>query len=234
MVTKAEAMAELARRGVKVELQTKDVSVGDATLRGRMALGLDPAIQALNDSRLEERPAGATESVNPYERDWGAYLMQSSADGAKDGGPIRSMIAKKIGGDDFQRYQTASSGFESAILPAFAGSAVTQSEAARFLKANQPQPGDSPEIVDRKYRNRQMIANGAARVAGYDVPFADVPTWGPKQKSGQALISSAKAAVDARKGASTTVPPPAQRRAGQTYSTPKGPLVWTGTGWRAP
>lgn len=27
------------------------------------------------------------------------------------------------------------------------------------------------------------------------------------------------------------VPPPAQRVAGQTYSTPRGPMRWTGTGW---
>ncbi len=27
------------------------------------------------------------------------------------------------------------------------------------------------------------------------------------------------------------VPPPAQRIAGQTYSTPRGPMRWTGTGW---
>jgi len=26
-------------------------------------------------------------------------------------------------------------------------------------------------------------------------------------------------------------PPPAQRIAGQTYATPRGPMKWTGTGW---
>jgi len=30
------------------------------------------------------------------------------------------------------------------------------------------------------------------------------------------------------------VPPPAQRRVGQTYQTPSGPHVWTGAGWQAP
>lgn len=30
---------------------------------------------------------------------------------------------------------------------------------------------------------------------------------------------------------SASVPPPAQRVKGQTYNTPKGPMIWTGTGW---
>ena len=27
------------------------------------------------------------------------------------------------------------------------------------------------------------------------------------------------------------IPPPAQRRVGQVYDTPRGPLMWTGEGW---
>ena len=30
------------------------------------------------------------------------------------------------------------------------------------------------------------------------------------------------------------IPPAAQRKAGQTYDTPKGKLKWTGTGWVQP
>ena len=32
---------------------------------------------------------------------------------------------------------------------------------------------------------------------------------------------------------STAVPPPDKRVAGQTYQTPKGPMIWRGTGWEA-
>ena len=42
------------------------------------------------------------------------------------------------------------------------------------------------------------------------------------------------AAPTAPTGTAAAIPPPAQRIAGQTYQTPKGPFIWTGTGWQRP
>lgn len=62
-------------------------------------------------------------------------------------------------------------------MPVFSGSAVTQSEASRFIRANLPELGDSPAVLAQKSQNRQMITNAAARIVGAPEPFPGVPSW---------------------------------------------------------
>lgn len=61
---------------------------------------------------------------------------------------------------------------------------------------------------------------------GKGTPGAIVPPVGAAPQAGPVTPA-------APMGAQTQpAPPPEQRRAGQVYQTPKGPLTWTGTGWR--
>lgn len=66
-------------------------------------------------------------------------------------------------------------------MPIFSGSAVTESEAQRFTRANLPRMGDTPETLKRKSYNRQRIVNGAAEILGEKPPFPGVPSWKPSK-----------------------------------------------------
>jgi hypothetical protein len=142
-------------------------AAGDANIRGRVALGLPPSIEA------ERSLSGAERGGNPLMKDWGAAAL--SAIGWE--GP-----ARVVGGDDYQAYRQASKTFESSLMPIFSGSAVTPSEAERFISANLPQATDTPATLATKSRNRRMILNAAAEIAGKPLPFPDVPSWNGPQR----------------------------------------------------
>lgn len=48
----------------------------------------------------------------------------------------------------------------------------------------------------------------------------------------QRLHEQQAAAYDSKAGQSAPVPPPEARAKGSIYQTPKGPMMWTGTGWK--
>ncbi len=155
---------------------------GDASQRGRLALALDPALNANNSLERDERPG------NPLQKDWGASMLIGMDDQLKkkeEKGPgLLATLGRMAGGDDFQAYTQAASTFESSLMPVFSGSAVTQSEAQRFIKANLPVFSDSPETLKLKAKNRKMILNAAADIAGKPMPYPDVPIWGSNQQHG--------------------------------------------------
>lgn len=146
--------------------------------RTRLALALGPAVEAQRSLMKSEAPApGAKQGVNPYNRDWGARMAEKVP---FDNG----VIARVIGGEDYQRYEQAARTIESSILPIFSGAAVTESEAKRFLRANQPQMGDAPNILAQKSRNRMMMLNGAAELMGEAPPFPEVGSWRVSSQTG--------------------------------------------------
>lgn len=55
-----------------------------------------------------------------------------------------------------------------------------------------------------------------------------------RKSSAQPAASPAAPAPTSTAPAVATVPPPAERKAGTIYQTPKGPFRWNGTGWEAP
>lgn len=149
--------------------------VGDASIRGRMALGLGPMVQAEQNLSAMERGG------NPLQKDWLATTMDNVGVPLPFGGgewkPL-SDAAKFVGGDDYQRYQQAASAFESQLMPIMSGAAVSPSEAQRQIRASLPELGDSPETLRQKARQRQMMLNGAAKIMGAQLPYPDVPTYG--------------------------------------------------------
>jgi len=138
--------------------------VGDASLRGRLAMGMGPMVDA------QERMATAERSGNPLQRDWGAALVDKI--------PGLDDVAKFLGGEDYQEYQQAGKTFESQLMPIMSGAAVSPSEAERQIKASLPQMGDGPKNLQAKARTRQMMLNGAAKAAGQPLPYPNVPTYG--------------------------------------------------------
>jgi hypothetical protein len=125
-------------------------------------------------------------SGNVFNKEWGARAAEAIP---FDGGAA----ARTIGGENYQAYEQASRSFEASIMPIFSGSAVTESEAQRFVRANLPRIGDTPGTLARKSQNRQRIANGAAEVMGAPPPFPGVPSWTPS--------AAAQAAPAAQPGA---------------------------------
>lgn len=152
----------------------------EASMRGRMDLGLAPMVQAQQDMAaveakgnpfsLKENPDNAAAKVAS---DIGFNIPGLGVDFH----PLNG-VAKAIGGQDYQKYEQAQKAFESQLMPIMSGAAVSPSEAARQIKAAQPELGDSRETLATKARTRAMMLNGAAKARGEPLPYPDVPTWG--------------------------------------------------------
>lgn len=197
-----------------------------AEQRGRVQFALDPLISAQRNLAGVERgnrnpfSKGSYGPGKPVENFFDAMgntfarnTMQSAA-ARPDGGPWAQTLATNIGGPDFQAANQAYGEFESALIPMFAGSAVTVSEAQRFLRANVPVPGENPQVVAQKMRARKQLANAAARIAGIGRPFPDAPTVWPLSPEAEAEMRKA-IGVPAQPQASPPAPaarPPAPAR----------------------
>lgn len=85
----------------------------------------------------------------------------------------------------------------------------------------------------------EALGNGLVNGPAVPAPSA-VPAFGnpggryhpdnPALRNPNAAPATAAPASGAPASAAP-VPPPAQRQAGKTYPTPRGPMTWTGTGW---
>lgn len=139
--------------------------------RTRVALGFGPSVagqRQMETSEAASRRQGR--SGNPLTDDWGAVALEAIP---WDGGAV----ARFAGGQDYQDYTQASAAFEAAFLPVLSGAAVTDTEARRQIRASLPQLIDTPETLRRKSRNRQMMINAAADLAGRPRPFPQAGTW---------------------------------------------------------
>lgn len=154
--------------------------VQEASMRGRMDLGLAPMVQSQQDMTSVER-AGNPFSLSQNPGNAAAKVMSDvgldiPAWGVKFH-PLEG-VAKKVGGADYQQYQQAAKAFEAQLMPIMSGAAVSPSEAERQIKAALPELGDDPATLQKKSRTRQMMLNGAAKARGLPLPYPDVPTWG--------------------------------------------------------
>jgi hypothetical protein len=137
---------------------TKGVQAS-AEQRGRINITFDPALEAHRSMVRLEGQKG-----NVFNKEWGARLAEAV--------PFDSgSVARTIGGQDYQDYESASRAFESAMLPILSGAAVTDSEAKRLIRAVQPQLGDSNETLRDKARRREQMLNGAGAALGGPSPF---------------------------------------------------------------
>lgn len=65
-----------------------------------------------------------------------------------------------------QQAQQAQQNFVNAVLRQESGAAINASEFDNAKKQYFPQPGDTPEVVTQKQRNRELVISGFARQAG--------------------------------------------------------------------
>lgn len=145
-----------------------------AEQRGRIILSFPSVVQSQRDMDRIEMGSGRSRQ-NPYNANNG----NRAAGTARNLPGIGNSIASWTGDDTLDAYRTAANTFEQSIIPAFAGSAVTLSEAQRFVRANVPALDDSPAVLAQKARNRQMITNQAAVIIGAEPPFPSAGFWTP-------------------------------------------------------
>ena len=155
----------------------RDPMLAGAEQRGRLVLTFPNIIQAQEDlASLETnavRRQGTHGSDTPLGQDWLARMAEAVP---FDGGSA----ARMIGGEDYQAYETASRTFEQSVMPIFSGSAVTESEAVRFVRSNLPRMGDDRATLQRKAQNRARIINAAATILGEQPPYPEAGTWTPR------------------------------------------------------
>ena len=246
----------IVREGPRGGLQTLRRAQADPTdpggikasaeQRGRVMFSADPLVSAARDlQQIERTPTGAYR--NPFstpgqQRTGPLGGIQNMLDAAgntfaantsrsaatrEDAGPWAQTLANAVGGEDFQLANQAYGTFEASILPIFSGAAVTASEASRFLRANIPVPGETPEVVRRKERNRKQMANAAAAIIGQQAPFPDAPTaWPLSGKALQEFTATTGGAAPAP--APRVTPQTVPQRAGapaprQRPQAPRGP-----------
>ncbi|MBS0368871.1 MAG: hypothetical protein JSS57_06685 [Proteobacteria bacterium] len=181
---------------------TKVPSVGPEA-RVRFGLGLGPTIEAQKNLFAAEGWNSSPENrlgKNPYDN-FGARTANMLTTPSKEGqiiGPLRTEMGKKIGGQNYQNYVQAAKSFEAAFMPILSGAAVTESEAQRMIKASLPEPGDSPQTLSRKAKNRAMMINGAAELMGQPKPFPRIESMSFGQAKKPATTPARAAAPAAR------------------------------------
>lgn len=169
-----ERAVAAAERQARTEERTieQQQRAGTPESRGRLATAIGPSVLA-QDSLARQEVDESGRGVNPLNRDWGAAALDSVPDFG-----ILSPIARAWGGQDYQDYNQSLKTVEASLLPVFSGMAVTPQEAQRFIRANQPQIGDSPETLQRKARNRQTILNEAADMLQRPIPYPEIGRYG--------------------------------------------------------
>jgi hypothetical protein len=162
---------EVIERGGAASSGGPDTALVGADARARFMLGLGPLIDAQGIMERME--------AEGYTRDQDPLANMAEAI-PWDGG----WAGRAVGGDDYTAYMQAVKTFEAAILPVMSGAAVTPTEAQRQVRATLPQPGDTPEVLAQKARQRQMMINAIAQGIGQEVPFPGVGIWGPDGEQG--------------------------------------------------
>ena len=151
--TRQENLRRLRRRNDEAEQEAAQED-GDsftfefsAEAKNRASLGIAGIITANDElDRLFEKGARLGGNI----RDQAANVARAVP---FDGGAAERLI----GTEDRDKIVQASSTIESTLLPIFSGSAVTDAEARRLIRAALPQPGDSDEILLAKRTQRQFF-----------------------------------------------------------------------------
>jgi hypothetical protein len=142
--------------------------------------------------------------------------------------------------------------FKNVVRNELFGASLTKPEQAAFAQAD-IDPGMDPKQIEKNLGVQKLIVtNGLIRKAnamineGYDpktiaaaygldlsqLGVTAQPTRGPAARQPQQPQPATGGSFNTQNA--PPAPPVAQRRAGNIYATPKGPLMWTGTGWVEP
>lgn len=149
-----------------------------------------------------------TATPNPEQALSGGFAdrMQNSAPiigkfgsaGTSVGAKVKDMLPFGIGNTqqtpEFQQYQQARNDFINAQLRRESGAAIAPSEYSNADKQYFPQPGDGPEVLAQKARNRQLAVEGMVRNAGpayQKSPTVGAPIAAPAPPEGGGQVSGA-------------------------------------------
>jgi hypothetical protein len=82
-----------------------------------------------------------------------------------------------------QQYEQAKRDFVNAVLRRESGAVISEQEFANAEQQYFPQPGDSPEVIEQKRRNREITIQGLKVSAGQGANFAVPPQSGGNRTS---------------------------------------------------
>lgn len=186
---------------------SRGVNVEDAS---QVSGGKKPAIsQALEDAqsyREKAKDASDPDEAKQW-NDYATYLENFADRSGKFKPPtIPPNKNENFGYDAQGRKTNATTSYTSpsAVSPS---ASPSDSDLLQNMGVGQP-AGASPSNFDWAAQGNAASAPDAPNPASIAAPVSTQPTT------------------------TSAVPPVAQRVAGQTYQTPRGPFVWTGTGWK--
>lgn len=166
-------------------------SNGQTSFDDSIGIGANPSAETRSRIAVQYAPArDAVQQLDNLEREQGNVLNNNafaSTLDASSNGTLNNAVSRFIGGDDYQQYQSAAKTFESAVLPIMSGAAVTDSEAARQIRAALPQLGDNDAVLrDKAIRRRQMV-NSIANMGRQQRPFPNnqIRVPNPNQPQGR-------------------------------------------------
>lgn len=94
------------------------------------------------------------------------------------------IIGNSLISSDRQRFNQAAQSFINAILRRESGAVISPSEFANAQKQYLPKPGDSPQLLAQKARNRKIVLEGLVREAGRGYqPPAEAGSETPPQQT---------------------------------------------------
>jgi hypothetical protein len=164
-------------KGVDVPTFKKEVSRASADA----ATGKMTEVQG-NAQQFGNRMEAAQASITP-EMEKNAVGLSGAAQQA--GGAIPVVGGPWLQSQEYQKYTQAKSQFITAVLRKESGAAISHEEFKRYDKEFFPQPGDKPETIAQKAKERSVAVDAMKRVAGpsYKSPDLAKPTAAPVTKS---------------------------------------------------
>lgn len=202
-----------------------------------IALRGDPRPQTFDQARAAEAERYIAQGATPEERDRrrrevaapgpaAATIRREGRDG--EASPMRSADQRTIA----QMIQAQAATLRDAegntlTLAPEAQTDVQRRAADLFRSSEDPEVrGNHAEAVARAIE--EFLASNPRRTDSSWNPFSARTLAPARRDEGGAQAP----ATTQQRLQQLGIPPPAQREVGRTYDTPRGPMVWTGTGWR--
>lgn len=95
---------------------------------------------------------------------------------------VPGFVANSVVGEDFQKYDQARRDFINAQLRRESGAVISPEEFDNANKQYFPQPGDKPEVLEQKRKNRETVINAMIRDAGPTYKKPAAPSSGAPEK----------------------------------------------------
>lgn len=143
-------------------------------------------MRAAESSRIIEE-VGKGGAVQPS-------LIKRAAEGVPLIGEWLGMMANRFASPEQQQIEQAQRDFINAVLRQESGAVIADSEFANSRKQYFQQPGDSPEVIEQKARNRETAINGFRVTAGPGAKSIGNPPAQQQPQQGQQQSAAAPVA----------------------------------------